>query len=77
MNSLFLALVLMPMSLSALGQASSPYQDPNLPPEQRAADLVGRMSLEEKVLQMQNSAPAIPRLGVPEPGPNLGKWLKR
>ena len=35
MNSLFLALVLMPMSLSALGQASSPYQDPNLPPEQR------------------------------------------
>ena len=65
MNSLFLALVLMPMSLSALGQASSPYQDPSLPPEQRAADLVGRMSLEEKVLQMQNSAPAIPRLGVP------------
>jgi beta-glucosidase len=65
LNSLFLALVLMPMSLSALGQASSPYQDPSLPPEQRAADLVGRMSLEEKVLQMQNSAPAIPRLGVP------------
>jgi beta-glucosidase len=34
-------------------------------PEQRAADLVSRMTLEEKVLQMQNSAPAIPRLNIP------------
>ena len=42
-----------------------PYQNPELPPERRAADLVSRMTLEEKVLQMQNSAPAIPRLGVP------------
>src|SRR5512146_2771229 len=42
----------------------APYQDPTLPPERRAADLVSRMTLEEKVLQMQNSAPAIPRLGV-------------
>jgi beta-glucosidase len=33
--------------------------------EQRAADLVSRMTLEEKVLQMQNSAPALPRLGIP------------
>lgn len=32
---------------------------------QRAADLVSRMSLEEKVHQMQNAAPAIPRLGIP------------
>jgi hypothetical protein len=31
----------------------------------RAADLVSRMTLEEKVLQMQSTAPAIPRLGVP------------
>ena len=44
---------------------NAPYQDPNLSPEKRAADLVSRMTLEEKVLQMQNSAPAIPRLGVP------------
>ena len=33
--------------------------------EERAADLVSRMTLEEKVAQMQNDAPAIPRLGVP------------
>ena len=44
---------------------SAPYQDLNLSPERRAADLVSRMTLEEKVLQMQNSAPAIPRLGIP------------
>ncbi len=33
--------------------------------EERAADLVSRMTLEEKVSQMQDRAPAIPRLGIP------------
>lgn len=33
--------------------------------EERAADLVSRMTLEEKVGQLGNNAPAIPRLGVP------------
>src|SRR5690606_30137942 len=33
--------------------------------EERAADLVSRMTLEEKVSQMMNNAPAIPRLDVP------------
>ena len=49
------------------GQAanSPPYLNPDLPPERRAADVVSRMTLEEKVLQMQNTAPAIARLGVP------------
>src|SRR6185503_13911936 len=36
--------------------------------EARARDLVSRMSLAEKVSQMQNDAPAIPRLGVPAYG---------
>ena len=45
--------------------AAEPYRDPALPAAKRAADLVSRMTLEEKVLQMQNSAPAIPRLGIP------------
>ena len=50
-----------------LGQqpGKAPYLDPNLPPERRAEDLVSRMTSEEKVLQMQNRAPAIPRLGIP------------
>jgi beta-glucosidase len=43
----------------------APYLDPSLTPERRAADLVSRMTLDEKVLQMQSTAPEIPRLGVP------------
>jgi beta-glucosidase len=42
-----------------------PYQDASLPIDQRVDDLVSRMTLEEKVLQMQHTAPAIPRLGIP------------
>ena len=45
---------------------SPPYLDPERSFAARAADLVSRMTLEEKVAQMQNAAPAIPRLGVPE-----------
>ena len=45
--------------------SSCPYLNPALAPEARAKDLVGRMTLEEKVSQMQDVAPAIPRLGVP------------
>src|SRR5438045_8934079 len=43
-----------------------PYKDPSLPIEKRVDDLVSRMTLEEKVSQMMNAAPAIPRLGIPE-----------
>jgi beta-glucosidase len=42
-----------------------PFQDMSLPFEARAADLVGRLTLDEKVAQMQDRAPAIPRLGIP------------
>ena len=41
------------------------YKDPSLPMEKRVADLVSRMTLEEKVRQMQHTAPEISRLGVP------------
>jgi beta-glucosidase len=44
----------------------SPYRDAPLTPDARAADLVSRMTLEEKVQQLLNDAPAIPRLGVRE-----------
>jgi beta-glucosidase len=44
---------------------NAPYLDPNLSPERRARDIVSQMTLEEKTLQMQSTAPAIPRLGVP------------
>ena len=41
------------------------YLNPSLPPEQRAADLVHRMTLDEKVSQLVNQARAIPRLNIP------------
>jgi len=44
----------------------APYLNPKLPLEQRVDDLVSRMTLEEKVSQMMNAAPAIPRLGIPQ-----------
>ncbi|GAB4517517.1 MAG: glycoside hydrolase family 3 protein [Amphiplicatus sp.] len=46
--------------------ARAPWQDPSLSPEERAADLVSRLTLEEKAWQMYDKAPAIERLGVPE-----------
>jgi beta-glucosidase len=59
-----LALTLFP--LLAHAQATKPgYQDTSLSPEARARDLVSRMTLEEKAAQSMNTAPAIPRLGVP------------
>jgi beta-glucosidase len=44
----------------------APYMDPSLPLEKRVDDLIGRMTLEEKVSQMRDHAVAIPRLGVPK-----------
>lgn len=36
------------------------YKNPALSPEERANDLVGRLTLEEKAALMQNTSPAIP-----------------
>ncbi|HSU20046.1 MAG TPA: glycoside hydrolase family 3 N-terminal domain-containing protein, partial [Acidobacteriaceae bacterium] len=59
------ALLATALALGAQSTKPLPYLDPSLPKEQRAADLVSRMTLEEKVHQMGNAADAIPRLGVP------------
>ena len=50
---------------AAQGAASPGYLDTNLTPEQRATDLVHRMTLAEKATQMQNNSAAVPRLNVP------------
>ena len=41
------------------------YLDPGVPAAERAHDLVSRMTLEEKVSQLEDWAEPIPRLGVP------------
>ena len=68
--ALLLFLLLFRGSTAATQEASvdrkAPYLDPSLPVNQRVDDLVSRMTLEEKVSQMMNVAPAIPRLGIPE-----------
>ncbi|MGC2547866.1 MAG: glycoside hydrolase family 3 N-terminal domain-containing protein, partial [Silvibacterium sp.] len=65
-GALLVALFLLALGgFSASCQSTLPYQNPALTPEQRAADLVSRMTLEEKVSQTMNSSAAIPRLGVP------------
>lgn len=51
--------------LSAQNAPLLPYQNPKLPAEERAADLVHRMTLAEKSTQMQNNSAAISRLNVP------------
>jgi beta-glucosidase-like glycosyl hydrolase len=51
----------------AAAASDPPYRDPSLPPAERAADLVARMTLQEKAAQLSTTnAPAIPRLGVQE-----------
>ena len=53
-------------ALTTFAQENFPYKNPNLPTEQRVNDLVSRMSLDEKINQLMDSAPAIDRLGIPE-----------
>jgi beta-glucosidase len=45
--------------------AAMPFRDPALPIEKRVDDLVGRLTLAEKVEQLIDRAPAIPRLDIP------------
>jgi len=42
-----------------------PFQNPDLPLEERLNDIISRLTLDEKVLLMQHNAPAIARLGIP------------
>lgn len=66
MKSLFISAILF-SSLVATAQDYQHYPMWNykLPIEQRVNDVVSRLTLEEKVAQMLNAAPAIPKLGIP------------
>ena len=41
-----------------------PYQNPNLSSEERANDLISRLTLEEKATLMCDISDAIPRMGI-------------
>ena len=67
--SLVLLIKLVPAAVAQPMKA--PYQDPKLPVEQRVADLLGRMTLEEKTAQLQCllNSPLIPGMaGISENG---------
>ncbi|MGO9318041.1 MAG: glycoside hydrolase family 3 C-terminal domain-containing protein [Terracidiphilus sp.] len=62
---LILLLCFRPAPAQSLAQPND-YLNPALTLEQRVSDLVSHMTLQEKVSQIQNDAPPIPRLGIPE-----------
>lgn len=65
-SSLKLVLLLLIISFHTFAQTQKfPFQNHQLDFETRVNDLVARMTLEEKVSQMLNTAPAIPRLEIP------------
>jgi beta-glucosidase len=47
-------------------ETQQPWLNTSLPTDQRVDALLSQMTLEEKVQQMRDHAPAIPRLGVPK-----------
>ena len=62
MRKLFIVLAVS-CGLTASAQ-QLPYQNPNLSAKERAVDLCGRLTLEEKAMLMLDESPAIPRLGI-------------
>ena len=66
MKKLLFSLFTIHCSLFTLQAQPLPYQNPLLTAEQRADDLLGRLTLEEKVSLMMDTSPAIERLGIPQ-----------
>ena len=58
--------VLAVTSTGPAAQQTEKFRDTKLPFEERARDLVARMTLEEKVSQLGHTADGIKRLGIPE-----------
>lgn len=59
-----------PLAPAAPAAPALPYQDPSIPVERRIDDLLGRMTLEEKVSMLGGdetgfNEPGVPRLGIP------------
>ena len=64
----FLILFLITLSFSAQEESGTdyPFRDTSLSIDERVEDLIDRLSLEEKAMQMVHNSPGIERLGIPE-----------
>jgi beta-glucosidase len=62
-----LSLALLACSATALAQSAARpvYLDPSQPTDKRVADLIGRLTLEEKAAQLNHLNKGIPRLNIP------------
>ncbi|NDP26642.1 MAG: glycosyl hydrolase [Flavobacterium sp.] len=60
-----LAIVFFILFIYSKSNAQYIYQNPKFTIEERVTDLVSQMTLDEKIGQMVNNAPAISRLGIP------------
>ena len=65
--ALLAALGVLPLCVRAQSSTPSdrPWMNPSTPLEDRINSFLSQMTLEEKVQQMRDHAPAIPRLGIP------------
>ncbi len=53
-------------SLSANSQKLLPYQNPSLSYDERADDIISRLTLKEKLTQLFNESPSVDRLNIPQ-----------
>ena len=58
--------IMVTLSQEDINIKNLPFNNPELPIKSRVDDLVSRLTLEEKISQMQHTAPAIQRLGIPQ-----------
>lgn len=65
MKTFFISCMMMCATLANAQSFDYPFQNPSLSSEQRAEDLLGRLTLEEKASLMMDVSPAIERLGIP------------
>ena len=61
----FTALAVLTVTSCSEKKQNYPFQNPDLPIEERVDDLLNRLTPEEKVGQMMNQTPAIERLNIP------------
>ncbi len=65
LRGLVLTIGLVSMLVASGSAQDALYRDPSAPLDSRISDLIGRMTLQEKIDQLSSTAPGIPRLDVP------------